>query len=318
MLKIMITGANGFVGRRLLTYLNTAGHKTRAVVRRPSVSVDVPGESIVVGAIDANTDWQAALDESDVVVHLAARVHVMNETESDPLDAFRRVNLEGTMTLARAAVKAGVKRFVYVSSIKVNGEATYGQPFTPQQAVNPHDPYALSKWEAEKALKELSAQSGMEVVIIRPPLVYGPRVKANFLSLIKLARNGVPLPLGGIKNRRTMVALENLVDLIKTCCEHPAAAGQVFLAGDDETVSTAELVVRISRALGRPSRVFNFPPLIMALTTKLLGKEDVWRRLSGSLEVDTSSAKTILGWKPVVTMDEQLQQVAEWFLNNEQ
>jgi len=316
MLKIMITGANGFVGRRLLTYLDVAGHKTRAVVRRPSVTVDVPGDSMVVGAIDADTDWQAAVEGCDVVVHLAARVHVMHETEQDPLVAFRRVNLQGSIALANAAVKAGVKRFVYISSIKVNGEATYGQAFGPQQAVDPHEPYALSKWEAEQALQALGEESGMEVVIIRPPLVYGPGVKANFLSLVKLANKGVPLPLGGIKNRRTMVALENLVDLIKTCCEHPAAAGQVFLAADDETVSTGELVGRISRALGRPSRVFYFPPVVMALIAKLVHKEAIWHRLAGSLEVDNSAAKTMLDWTPVVSMDEQLQQLADWFLKD--
>ena len=316
MLNIMITGANGFVGRRLLTYLDATGHKTRAVVRRPSVTVDVPGDSTVVGAIDADTDWQKAVAGVDVVVHLAARVHVMRETEADPLEAFRRVNLEGTVALANAAVKAGVKRLIYISSIKVNGEATYGQPFTPQQAVDPQEPYARSKWEAEQALQKISKESGLEVVIIRPPLVYGPGVKANFLSLLKLANKGVPLPLGGIKNRRTMVALENLVDLIKACCEHPAAAGQVFLAADDESVSTGELVGRIYHALGRPSRVFYFPPALLALLARLVHKQAIWHRLAGSLEVDNSDAKAVLGWQPVVSMDEQLQRVAEWFLKD--
>ncbi|MDH5181998.1 MAG: SDR family oxidoreductase [Gammaproteobacteria bacterium] len=310
MSRILVTGATGFVGKRLLTMLYERGHATLAAIRRASSSVDVAGESVVVGDIHADTNWQPVLQGIDVVVHLAARVHVMQETESDPLTAFRQVNTEGTRRLAEAAAAAGVKRLVYISSIKVNGEETTDQPFTAADPVNvPLDPYAQSKWEAEQLLKEISRRTGLEVVIIRPPLVYGPGVKANFLSLIKLARLGLPLPLGSIHNRRTLVALDNLADLIALCCEHPAAAGEVFLAGDDETLSTAELVSRIRRALGMKARVFRFPPGLMAFAAGLFGKQAVWRRLNGSLAVDNSAAKQRLGWQPVTSMDEELQRI---------
>lgn len=312
MSKILLTGATGFVGNRLIHYLYGRGHTTRAAVRRASSSVDVSGDSVVVGPIDSSTDWRGALQDIDIVVHLAARVHVMNETDTDPLNAFREVNTEGTRKLAEAAAKAGVKRLVYISTIKVNGEATTGKPFTATDPGNvPHDPYSQSKWEAEQILKEIGGRTGLEIVTIRPPLVYGPGVKANFESLVKLARLGLPLPLGAINNRRTLVALDNLVDLITLCCEHPAAKGQVFLAGDDETLSTAELVAQISQAFGKTPRLFNFPSGLMGFATKLLGKGAIWQRLAGSLEVDNSAAKELLGWQPVTSMEEELKRIAD-------
>ncbi len=310
MSNILITGATGFVGQRLLAMLNERGHQCRAAVRRASSSVDVASESIVVGDIDANTDWSAAVQDIDTVVHLAARVHVMHDQADNPLAEFRKINLDGTCSLARAAAQAGVKRFVYISTIKVNGEVTKDKPFRADSIPAPSDPYAIAKWEAEKALREISQQTGLEVVVIRPPLVYGPGVKANFLNLIKLVRKHIPLPLAGIDNQRTLVALDNLVDLIICCCVHPAAAGQVFLAGDDETVSTAELINRIANSLGQRSPVFFFPPVIMAWAAGLLGKQAVWKRLAGSLAVDNSAAKQRLGWKPVTTMDEELTRIA--------
>ena len=250
MSNILLTGATGFVGKRLLSMLKEQGHHCRAAVRRPSSTVDVHTESVVIGEIDAQTDWRKAIEGMDVVVHLAARVHIMHDQADNPLVEFRRINLEGTRSLAEAAVKAGVKRFVYISSIKVNGEATEGKAFTPQDIPSPSDPYAITKWEAEKALQEISQASGLEVVIVRPPLVYGPGVKANFLSLIKLVRKRIPLPLAGIKNKRSLVSLDNLASLLMSCCVHPAAAGHVFLAADDESLSTAELIGRIAGAFG--------------------------------------------------------------------
>lgn len=312
MSRILITGATGFVGARLSDYLVEHGHSVCAAVRRASSSVDVPGDSVVVGEIDGTTDWSQALKNIDVVVHLAARVHVMHETEADPLTAFRQINTEGTRQLAEQSAKCGVKRLVYLSTIKVNGESTTKQPFTANDPVNvPQDPYGQSKWEAEQLLKAIGAQTGLEVVLIRPPLVYGPGVKANFLNLMKLARSGIPLPLKGIQNQRTLVGLDNLVDLIKVCCEHPAASGQVFLAGDDETVSTPELIAAISQALQKKNRLFYFPPVVLKLLTSLLGKRAIWQRLAGSLAVDNSAAKSILGWKPVSSMAEELQRIAE-------
>ena len=310
MANILLTGATGFVGNRLLQMLKARGHHCRAAVRRPSSTVDVHAESVVVGDIDAHTDWRKAVAGIEVVVHLAARVHIMHDQADNPLVEFRKINLDGTRSLAEAAVKAGVKRLVYVSSIKVNGEATQGEPFTPQDTPSPSDPYAIAKWEAEKALLEISQASGLEVVIVRPPLVYGPGVKANFHNLIKLVRKRIPLPLAGINNKRTLVALDNLADLLMTCCEHPAAAGHVFLAGDNESVSTAELISKIAKAFGQRPPVFYFPPRLMQWAASLLGKQAVWKRLAGSLEVDISDAKTVMGWQPVTSMDDELKRIA--------
>lgn len=319
MSKILVTGATGFVGQRLLDYLPERGHLARAAVRRASSSVDVKVDPIVVGEINGSTDWSRALQGVDVVVHLAARVHVMNETETDPLLAFREINTEGTRQLAEQAASLGVKRLVYLSTIKVNGEETFDKPFTASDPVNiPEDPYGQSKWEAEQLLKEIGERTGLEIVIIRPPLVYGPGVKANFLSLIKLARRGLPLPLSGIENRRTLVGLDNLVDLITTCCEHPAAAGQVFLAGDDETLSTPDLVRAISAALERKPRLFYFPPWLMQLGTRMLGKKAIWQRLAGSLAVDNSAAKQQLNWQPVSTLAEELMRTVQAMAQHEQ
>jgi len=310
MSNILLTGATGFVGNRLLSMLKENGHHCRAAVRRPSSSVDVHAESIIVGEIDAHTNWSQAVKGMDVIVHLAARVHVMNDQADNPLVEFRKINLDGTRSLAEAAAKAGVKRFIYISTIKVNGEATHGKAFTSQDTPSPSDPYAIAKWEAEKALQQISKDTGLEVVVIRPTLVYGPGVKANLYNLIKLVRKRIPLPLAGIKNRRSLVALDNLTSLIMTCCEHPAAAGHVFLACDDEAVSTAELIGRIARSFGQYSTLFYFPPGIMAWVAGLLGKQAVWQRLAGSLEVDNSEAKKIMGWQPVTTMDEELKRIA--------
>lgn len=315
MSNILLTGATGFVGKRLLTMLKEHGHYCRAAVRRPSSTVDVHTESVVIGDIDANTDWSKAVEGIDVVVHLAARVHIMHDQADNPLVEFRKINLEGTRSLAEAAVKAGVKRFVYASSIKVNGEATTDKPFTPDDTPSPSDPYAIAKWEAEKALMEISKATGLEVVIVRPTLVYGPGVKANFNNLIRLVRKRIPLPLKGIKNRRTLVSLDNLASLLMTCCEHPKAAGHVFLAGDDETVSTAELITCIARAYGQRSPVFYLPTGLMAWVARVFGKQAVWQRLSGSLEVDNSNAQTVMGWRPISTMDEELKRIVSYEKN---
>ena len=311
MSRILITGATGFVGNRLLAMLKDKGHECRAAIRRPSSAVDVPVESIVVGNIDAHTDWTQAVNDVDVIVHLAARVHIMNDQAENPLVEFRKINLDGTRSLAEAAASAGVKRFVYISTIKVNGEATTNQPFTSQDDPSPSDPYAIAKWEAEKALQEISRETGLEVVVVRPTLVYGPGVKANFLNLIKLVRKRIPLPLAGIKNKRSMVALDNLADLIISCCEHPAAPGHVFLAADDTPLSTAELIAKIARAFELRSPAFYFPPAIMAWLSRLLGKQAVWNRLAGSLAVDNSEARKVMDWTPITTMDEELKRIAD-------
>jgi nucleoside-diphosphate-sugar epimerase len=247
----------------------------------------------------------------ETVVHLAARVHVMADTAADPLEEFRRVNVQGTLNLARQAAVAGVRRFVFVSSIGVNCAETYRRPFTAHDEVAPHSPYAVSKYEAELGLQALAAETGMEVVIIRPPLVYGPGAPGNFGSLLRWLKRGVPLPLGAIHNQRSLVALDNLVDLIITCLTHPAAANQTFLVSDGEDVTTTELLRRMGQALGRPAHLIPVPVSWLKLAAKLVGKPDVAQRLCGSLQVDIEKTRRLLDWTPPISLDEGLKKAAE-------
>jgi len=254
-----------------------------------------------------SVDWGKVLVGVSTVVHLAARVHVMHETETDPLTAFRAVNVGGTLKLARQAAAAGVKRFVFISSVKVNGESTSsGKAFTELDAPNPQDAYGQSKHEAEQGLRQLSADTGMEVVIIRPPLVYGPGVKANFAALMRAVQRGWPLPLGAVHNQRSLVALSNLVDFIVTCLTHPAAANQTFLVSDGEDLSTPDLIRRMARAMNRPARLLPVPVWALQAVALLLGKGDAVQRLCGNLQVDISKARKLLGWNPPVSVDEGL------------
>ena len=261
-----------------------------------------------IDGVHAGTDWSAALAGCDTVIHLAARVHVMRDGSQDPLDEYRKVNVAGTMRLAESAATAGVKRLVLVSSIKVNGERTLpGRAFTEMDAPAPLDPYGISKAEAEAELLALAATGRMQVVVIRPPLVYGPGVKANFLSMARWLARGIPLPLGAVRdNRRSLVGLDNLVDLILTCMRHPAAANQVFLAGDGEDLSTAALLHRTAAALGVRARLIPVPVPVLVAGGRLLGRGDAVRRLCGSLQVDISKARGVLGWAPPVAVDEGL------------
>ena len=265
-----------------------------------------------MGDIDEATDWTATLQGKEVVLHAAARAHIMNDTAADPLTEFRKVNVVGTLNLARQAAEAGVKRFIFISSIKVNGEQTaLGMPFTGEDAPAPEDPYGVSKLEAEQGLQQLARETGMELVIIRPPLVYGPGVKGNFASMIKLVEKGLPLPLGAIHNQRSLVGLDNLVDLIITCIDHPSAANQVFLAGDGEDLSTSDLLRGVSKAMGKPSRLIPVPAGVLQFGATLLGKNAVARRLLGSLQVDISNTREVLGWTPPLSVDEGLQRCFE-------
>ncbi len=317
---VLVTGASGFVGGALVDRLLAEDVPTVASVRRPlpqPSSVHPPtGERMVaVGDIGPHTDWRGALAGVDCVVHLAARVHVMHERAADPLAEFRKVNVDGTLALARQAVAAGVRRFIFVSSIKVNGEGTApGRPFAADDAPAPADAYGLSKLEAERSLLALAAETGMQIVIIRPVLVYGPGVKANFRSMMSWLNKGVPLPLGAIDNRRSLVALDNLVDLILTCMNHPAAAGQVFLVSDGEDLSTTELLRRMAAAIGRPARLLPVPAAWLDGAARLLGKGAVAQRLCGSLQVDIEKTRRLLGWTPPVTVDEALRETARHFL----
>lgn len=307
-MHILVTGASGFVGRALLSRLDSEGQHLLRAAFRPSSETVMDRERIertVISGLDPETDWSAALHNIEAVVHCAARVHVMNETASDPLAEFRRINLEGSLALARQAQQAGVQRFIFLSSIKVNGEQTsLGRPFTADDKPAPTDPYGISKMEAEQALLELGRTGKMQVVIIRPVLVYGPGVKANFLSMMRWLDKGMPLPLGGIThNRRSLVALDNLVDLITVCLAHPAAAGQVFLASDGEDLSTTGMLQRLGRALDKSPTLLPVPASWLTLAARLIGKKGIAQRLCGSLQVDISKNRELLGWSPPITVD---------------
>lgn len=315
---VLVTGASGFVGRALVAHLlNLHDRTVVAGVRRADASVPARADTRTVPALGPEADWTAALAGIDQVVHAAARVHVMNDTEADPLTAFRRVNTQGTLALAEQAARAGVRRFVFISSIKVNGEQTApGRPFDADQPVAPTDPYGLSKHEAEQGLLRLARETAMEVVIIRPVLVYGPGVGANFASLMRWLKRGVPLPLGAVRNRRSLVSLDNLVDLIAVCLDHPNAVNQVFLVSDGEDLSTTDLLRRLGQALGRRPLLLPVPPRLLALAAHLVGRASIAQRLLGSLQVDIDKNRRLLGWQPAVTVDHALRTTAASFLES--
>lgn len=311
---VFLTGATGFVGGATLKSLVANDYDVTAVLRSGSKIREEQIEKVYVDAIDGSTPWREGLAGVEVVIHSAARVHVMNDSDADPLSAFRKINVEGTLNLARNAAKAGVKRFIFISSIKVNGEGTpAGITYSPDDNPAPVDPYGQSKMEAERELRKLSGVTGMEVVIIRPVLVYGPGVRANFLNMMRWLEKGIPLPFGAINNCRSLVALDNLVDLIITCVSHPAAANQTFLVSDGEDLSTTQLLRKMASALGRPARLLPVPSWLITRGAKLLGREDLSNRLCGSLRVDISKTRSVLGWSPRISVDEALTATAKYF-----
>ena len=312
-MNYLVTGANGFVGKLLCVELLKRGQTVRAALRSPH---QVPGgvESVTIGTIDGNTDWTETLRGVDVVIHLAARVHVMKDTAADPLAEFLKVNLHGTENLAEQAVKAGVKRLIYVSSIKVNGEQTQGQhSYTEQDIPTPQDPYGISKWEAEQSLQRIMQRTGLEVVIVRPPLVYGQGVKGNFINLLAAINKGIPLPLAAANNKRSLIYVGNLVDVLITCATHPSAAGQTYLVRDGEDISTAALVEKIVVALGCKSRSFYFPPNMLRLVAAVLGRSNQVARLLGSLRVSDTKIRSELGWTSSYTLEQGLQATVDWY-----
>ena len=311
-----MTGASGFVGSTLCAYLIAKGHAVRGTVRTTS-NKPLPGVDVrVVSDLSADTNWSEALVGINAVVHCAARVHVMNETSVDPLTAFREVNVKGTACLVKQAVDNAVRRFVYISSIKVNGEVTDGNPFRADDTPAPEDPYGISKWEAEQVLRSIADKTNLEIVIIRPPLIYGPGVSANFRRLMQGLMLGVPLPLGAINNSRSFVALDNLVDLIETCLDHPEAVDQTFLVSDGEDLSLKSLLQRTAVALGKPVRLIPIPVSVLGVMLRLLGRADFAQRLCGSLQVDISKTRDCLGWSPPVSVDDALRKTAKYFLSH--
>ncbi len=309
-MKVLVTGASGFVGtaltRRLLA---EPGYSVLGATRHAGLATDaVPVRS---PDLSGNADWRESLTGVDVVIHTAARVHVMNDTSTDPLAEYRRVNVEGTRALAMQAAQAKVRRLVFVSSIKVNGESTtFDVPFRPHDTPQPEDPYGLSKLEAEQALWRVAKETGLQVVVVRPPLVYGPGVKGNFQLLMRAVQRGLPMPLRSIQNRRSMIALDNLADLLCACVQHPDAAGRTFLAADAEDVSTPELVRQIGDATGRPAWLLPFPPAALVMLAALAGRKSTAQRLCENLRVDASESTKILQWQPRTSMKQVLMQMA--------
>lgn len=314
MQNVLVTGANGFIGRAFCKRLMAEGLRVRGALRRPKNTADLPAgmETVQIESIGHETDWSDALSNIDVVVHMAARVHVMHDRESDPLALYRQVNVRGTEHLARMAASNGVNRFVFMSSVKVNGE---GKPtaYSEEDKPLPEDPYGISKWEAEQQLHQIHNETAMDVVVFRAPLVYGPGVRANFLRLLKTIHRGIPLPLANVKNQRSLIYLENLVDAVIRGINNPQPTKGTYLLSDGEDVSTPELIRRVALALNTSPRLFPFSPSLIIGAAKLLGKKAAVDRLFGTLMVDTSKIRRELDWKPPFTMDQGLEETAKWF-----
>lgn len=312
---VLLTGGTGFLGGAVLQKLLEIGNRPLvAATRAKAPRLPAGVKCVHIGELGADTDWTVCLQGVEVVIHCAARAHVMSDDAPDPLIEYRNVNVLGTLALARQAALAGVRRFVFISSIKVNGESTLpDRPFRPDAIPAPEDAYGISKYEAEQGIMALARETGMEVVIIRPPLVYGPKVKGNFSRMVGWVRKGLPIPFGRVHNQRSLVALENLADFVALCSDpvrSPLAANEVFLISDGEDVSTTELLRKIARAYGVRSRLIPIPVSWFMLLARLLGKRPVAIRLFGSLVVDNSKAVQLLDWKPTISMDSQLQKMA--------
>ena len=318
--KILVTGSSGFLGTALVDHLAHLPDADIVAVSRQAMPHASPTvTTATVAGLTADTPWQAVLHDVDTVVHAAARVHVMHDTAADPLSLYREVNTLGTLNLAEQAAAAGVRRFIFISTIKVNGECTArGDCFRPDDAPNPSDAYAISKHEAEQGLLALAKTCAMEVVIIRPVLVYGPGVKANFLQLMRTLRKGVPLPLGSVNNARSLVSLDNLIDLIRVCIDHPAAANQVFLVSDGRDLSTTELASRLKAQMRASGWLIPVPESLIMLGARLLGRKSAAERVLGSLRVDIVKNRERLQWQPPVSVEDGLKKTVEHFLVTDQ
>jgi len=310
-MKFLVTGANGFVGSALCGELSQRNYPVLGAVRAEHAECAC-FERAVVGEIDEKTNWATALTGIDIVIHLAARVHVMQDDSTNPLAEFRKVNVAGTENLARSAAASGATRFVYVSSIKVNGEETHGSKrFTEEDIPSPQDPYGVSKCEAEQVLQRVATETGLEFVIVRPPLVYGAGVKGNFAQMLKVLASGIPLPLASVDNLRSLVYVGNLVDALILCATHPAAAGQTYLISDGEDISTPDLLIQLGAAMGHPARLFSCPLALLKLAGRLIGKKNQMERLLSLLRVDDSKIRRELGWIPTYTLQDSLSKTAK-------
>jgi nucleoside-diphosphate-sugar epimerase len=318
MTKILITGATGFVGRALFENLKLKKkYLIHLTTRTNQEELFEGGKAFNIGEIDSSTNWNDALDGVDCIVHCAARAHTTEKKQTDLLNAYRRINVDGTRNLAKQAVAIGIKRFIFLSSIKVNGEETIAtKSFKYNDISQPEDAYGITKWQAEQALLEISKQTGLEVVIIRPPLVYGEGAKGNFLHLLNLVYKQIPLPFANINNLRSFIGLDNLLDLIICCIQHPKAAGETFLVSDGEDVSTSDLIIKLSKFMDKSPRLFQVPQLIIQLIGRLVGKSSEIERLLGSLRIDNSYTREILGWSPALSLDESLAKTVRGYLKN--
>lgn len=315
--RVAVTGANGFVGQAVCKALLAKGYQVRALLRRSDALADLePDPALdarIVGDINATTDWADHLAGSQAVIHLAARVHVMNDQSDNPLAAFRAVNVDGTAGLARAAHAQGVKRLVFMSSIKVNGEATSGRAFDENSVAAPEDPYGQSKAEAEQMLREVASQTGLEVTILRPPLVYGPNVGANFAALTGLIRRGLPLPLGAVDNHRSLIHVDNLADACVVAADHPDAANKTFLVSDGVDHSIGQMIRLLAEGMGKKPILLPVPQSVLSLLGRLTGKSAQVSRLTGSLQIDSRAIRRTCDWQPPVDSDDGLRDTGAWF-----
>jgi nucleoside-diphosphate-sugar epimerase len=311
--KILVTGANGFVGRQLCRTLRQEGFSVKAAIRQNLAAPAEDVHYVPVGDIGPDTDWTEALQGVGLVVHLAGRAHVRRESLSDSMAEYERVNTLGTIRLAQMAAAAQVERFLFISTVKVNGEETPEQPFLETDRPGPRDAYGVSKWRAEEGLLRLHQQGELPVVIIRPPLVYGPGVRANFLQLIRWVDYGLPLPLGSIKNKRSLVGLRNLANFITICLKHPSAPGEIFLVSDQEDLSTPDLIRRIGGFLGRSAYLLPIPYRCLWIMAHMVGQKDALGKLCHSLQVNVEKAQKVLQWQPAFSVNEELKQTIKWY-----